>query len=159
MLELLLGYEGRVVPTVTISVVLVGMLVLAALDVWRREVEDYATIALLAVAVVGMDLEGIVLEQWIGAVLAAAIAFMVYLRLGQRGVLGGGDVKLSVVPALVLGASNPIIGLWWIACAIVIHQAFFVVNARAQKAPLALPHVPAMALAALVSSVAFPVSI
>ncbi|MCI4659781.1 prepilin peptidase [Cryobacterium zhongshanensis] len=159
LLGLMMGSPENVVPTTTISVVIVGMLVLAALDVWRREVEDYATAALFGIAVVGAGLEGVHPQQWVGALLAAGIAFTVYLGLGRRGIMGGGDVKLSIVPAFVLGLSNPIIGLWWIACAIVLHQTFFAVNTRLRKAPLALPHVPAMALATLVASIAFPVHI
>lgn len=149
-------HEGHTVPAVTISIVVAGMLVLAAVDVWRREVEDYAIVVLLAVAALGMHYEGISPEQWLGAGLASAVAFMIYLGLGQRGILGGGDVKLSIVPAFVLGASSPIIGLWWVACAIIIHQLFFIINTRVQKAPEAIPHVPAMAAAALVASIAFP---
>jgi Flp pilus assembly protein protease CpaA len=145
-------------PLVTITLAMVGMIVLAGCDVWRREVEDYATIAFLAVVVVGMDLEGLSSSQWVGGVLAAAIAFTFYLGLGQKGVVGGGDVKLSIIPALVLGASNPVIGLWWVACAVLIHQLFFYVNTRVQKEPAAIPHVPAMAAAVLVSVVAFPMA-
>jgi prepilin signal peptidase PulO-like enzyme (type II secretory pathway) len=159
MLELIFPQDGHVVPTATITVVIVGLVVLAGIDVWRREVEDYATAGLLLVAIAGVAIEGIAPAQWIGAILASAIAFMVYLSLGQRGVMGGGDVKLSLVPAFVLGASNPIIGIWWIAGAIVIQQLFFYINARVQKAPEPFPHVPAMALATLVATVAFPASI
>jgi Flp pilus assembly protein protease CpaA len=159
MLGLLFTHEGHVVPAVTISVVIAGMLVLAGVDVWRREVEDVAIVVLLGVAAIGMHIEGISLEQWLGAALASAVAFMIYLGLGQRGVLGGGDVKLSIVPALVLGAMNPVMGLWWVACAIVIHQLFFFINARVQKEAAAIPHVPAMAAAALVAAIAFPASI
>lgn len=155
MAELLIP-QGNVVPEKTILVVIVAMLVLAAVDVWRREVEDYAIVALLGIAVMGMHLEGIHPQQWLGSALAAGIAFIVYLRLGQRGVLGGGDVKLSIVPTFVLGASNPIIGVWWVACAFLIHQALFVVITRSKKSREAIPHVPAMAAATIVASIAFP---
>lgn len=152
----LLIRPGNVLPETTLLVVIAGMLVLAVVDVWRREVENYAVLALLGIAVTGMYLEGIHAQQWIGAVLAAAVAFAVYLHLGRRGVLGGGDVKLSVVPAFVLGAGNPVIGVWWIACAILIHQVIFALHARARKSRDAIPHVPAMAAATIVAAVAFP---
>lgn len=148
--------EGNVVPATTLLVVIAGMVVLAAIDVWRQEVEDYAVVGLFGIAAIGMRLEGIHPQQWLGAVLAAAIAFVVYLGLGQRGVLGGGDVKLSVVPAFVLGAVNPVIGVWWIAGAILIHQGLFFVASKLQKSREAIPHVPAMAAATMVAAVAFP---
>lgn len=152
----LLLRTGNVVPVTTMLVVIAGMVVLAAVDVWRREVEDYAVVALLGVAAIGLRWEGIHPQQWLGALAAAGIAFVVYLGLGQRGILGGGDVKLSVVPAFVLGAANPVIGVWWIACAILLHQVVFFVTARVRKTREAIPHVPAMAAATMVASVAFP---
>lgn len=155
--ELLLR-PGSVLPVATIQMVLAGMLVLAAVDVWRREVEDWAVVALLGVAAIGMHLEGIHPQQWLGAVLAGAIAFLVYLELGMRGVLGGGDVKLAAVPAFVLGAANPVVGVWWIACALLIHQGIHWLTARASRFRGAIPHVPAMAAAAIVAAAAFPVT-
>lgn len=152
----LLIQPGNVLPATTILVVIGGMLVLAAVDVWRREVEDYAVVALLGIAVTGLYLEDIHPQQWLGAVLAAVIAFAVYLHLGRRGVLGGGDVKLSVVPAFVLGAFNPVIGVWWVACAILIHQAIFTVWSRVRRTREAIPHVPAMAAGAIVAAAVFP---
>jgi len=156
--NLVLGYDEHIVPTMTISVVIVGMVVLAVLDVWREIVEDYAIVVLLAVAVVGLDLEGIHPQQWLGAIVVSAIAFMIYLSLGHKGVLGGGDVKLSVVPAFVLGASVPFIGLWWIICALALQKGFAYVSSGGRKVSVAMPHVPAMALATLLASVAFPVA-
>lgn len=163
-MNLLIGIPGHVNPTITITVVIAGMLVLAAFDVWRHEVEDVATLALLVVAVVGLGIQGIQPAQWVSGVASAAIAFVVYLYLGTRGVMGGGDVKLSVVPALVLGASNPFLGIWWIGCAILLHQVLIFGVARSMPRPagasrvqpMALPHVPAMAAAALIATVAFP---
>lgn len=152
----LLIHPENVLPTMTTLVVIVGMLVLAAVDLWRREVEDYAVLILLVISVAGMYLEGIQPLQWLGAVLSAGIAFGVYLLLGMRGVMGGGDVKLSIVPAFVLGAGNPLVGIWWVACAILIHQVICVAYTRIRRRRAVLPHVPAMAAAAIVSAVAFP---
>lgn len=165
MLELLSTPSSvHVVPTLTLFLVSVGTLVLAAADIWRQEVEDWATVILLAVAAGGMLWEGISAGQWISGALSAAIAFLIYLALGMRGVMGGGDVKLSVVPALVLGAWSPFLGLWWIAASILIQQVFFWVASRnvqsvgssSRTEPVALPHVPAMAAALLAASVIFP---
>jgi Flp pilus assembly protein protease CpaA len=158
------GADGHVTPLVTIWVVLVGMLVLAALDVWRQEVEDVAIIAILVLAVAGFTIEGVTVIQWVGGVLAAAVAFLVYLNLGVRGVMGGGDVKLASVPAFVLGVCSPVLGVWWIAGAILIQQVLTLALARRPKAsaagasvvPAALPHVPAMAASMLIAIVAFP---
>ena len=154
-MDLLIQPEN-VMPGVTVWVVITGMVVLAAVDVWRREVENYAIVALLGIAVAGMHLESIHPQQWLGGFLAATIAFAVYLQLGRRGVLGGGDVKLSVVPAFVLGACNPIVGLWWVAGTLLIHQAVFVLWTRARGTREAIPHVPAMAAGTVLAAVAFP---
>lgn len=156
LVSLLIRPEN-VLPTTAILVVVVGMLVLAAVDVWRREVEDYAVLILLGISVTGMYLEGVQPMQWVGALLSAGIAFGVYLALGMRGVMGGGDVKLSVVPAFVLGACNPLVGIWWVACSILIHQVACVLYTRIRRRRAVLPHVPAMAVATIVASVAFPV--
>lgn len=152
----LLIQPENVLPGTTMWVVIAGMLVLAAVDVWRREVENYAIAALLGIAVTGMYLEGIHPQQWLGAFLAAGIAFAVYLHLGRRGILGGGDVKLSVVPAFVLGACNPVLGVWWVACAVLIHQVIFAVWARARRTREAIPHVPAMAAGTILAAAVFP---
>lgn len=157
----------QVIPTVTVLLVTVGMLVLAAADIWRHEVEDYATAILLAVAAGGLISEGVSAQQGVSGALSAGIAFLVYLALGIRGVMGGGDVKLSVVPALVLGACNPFLGVWWIAASILIQQAFFVavthrVLAAARRSgdeAFTLPHVPAMATAMLVAPMIFSVEL
>ena len=154
-LAALLVRSPTVVPANTLLVVIAGLMLLAAIDVWREEVEDWAIAALLGIAVIGLHLEGILAQQWVGAVLAASVAFLIYLNLGQRGVLGGGDVKLSVVPAFVLGAANPLAGVWWIAGAILIHQALFVIIARTRRSREAIPHVPAMAAATWASTFVF----
>lgn len=163
----LLSPAAHVAPTVTVLLVTVGMLVLAAADIWRHEVEDWATAALLLVAAGGLIWEGISIQQGITAVLSGAIAFMTYLSLGVRGVMGGGDVKLSVVPALVLGACNPFLGVWWIAASILIQQGFFFVASRRVRVAsgatsgdaFVLPHVPAMAAAMLIAPLLFPIGL
>jgi Flp pilus assembly protein protease CpaA len=155
----------QVNPTVTIAVVIAGLVLLAAYDLWKQTVEDWAIVALTAIAIVGLGAEHISLQQWVGAVLSAAVTFLIYLHLGTKGVMGGGDVKLSVVPGLVLGAANPLLGIWWVAGSIAVHQVFALVVSRAARrstgatasVPVALPHVPAMAVGMLLAVTLFPV--
>lgn len=146
-------------PTLTFILVSVGMLALAVADIIRREVEDFATIALLIVTVGGLAVEGISAEQWASGILSAAVGFTVYLALGTRGVLGGGDVKLSLVPALLLGACNPFLGVWWVAASLLIQHVFFLTARFAtsgESSVVGLPHVPAMTTALMVAWVLFP---
>lgn len=161
MLELLAGSDASI-PAVTILIVAAGMLVLGFLDVIRLEVETVATVALGLVAIGGLIVEGVTRHQWLGGVLAAAFAFGIYLVLGMRGVMGGGDVKLAPVPALVLGVVHPLLALWWVSAALGAQTILGLLMGqrrahiagtgghRAQTAQLALPHVPAMALAMLI---------
>jgi len=162
MLQLLMGPD-HVFPMLTITAVSMGMLVLAVVDVWRQEVENWATGLLLAITLAGLWLQGIAASQWAGAVLSAATVFTLYLLMGMYGLMGGGDVKLSVVPGLVLGAMHPFLGIWWVAASIAVHQVLFklvAVGARAagdarQRSVEALPHVPAMTAAILFSTLVF----
>lgn len=161
MLDLLSG--AHVTPTFTFLLVSVGLLVLAAIDIHTREVEDYATAMLLAVTTLSLLWEGVSAGQWASGLLSAAVAFLIYLALGMRGVLGGGDVKLSAVPALLLGAANPFLGVWWVAASLLIQHGFFLMARSpagkaepAQAETSALPHVPAMAAALLTAWTIFP---
>ena len=168
MLLLMPPSAGFVAPTIAITAALLGMLILAALDVWKQEVEDYATVALFVVIAGSLVIHDVAPAQWVGGLLAGAVAFLVYMNLGLRGVVGGGDVKLAAVPAFALGVSSPIAGLWWITCALLLHQLLIVIarrvsghaeggaRASAEAAPIAIPHVPAMALALVSSAVIFP---
>lgn len=165
MLELFASSDDAVVPHTAIAGLLGAMFVLAAVDVWKQEIEDLATAAALLLVAGGLVIDGVHLDQWVGGVLTAAVAFLAYLLLGMRGLMGGGDVKLSVVPALVLGTVAPLLGIWWIAVALLIQQALFHVSALTQRTPAAagsnavpmvIPHVPAMALAATATIAIFP---
>lgn len=165
MVSLFVDAQPRVDVTTTVTLVIVGMLILAVVDLWKQEVEDVATAALLAVASCSLAFQGVSLEQWLSGVLSAAVSFLIYLHLGTKGVMGGGDVKLSVVPALVLGAANPFLGVWWVACGLLLQQVIHVLVQRvgppraattAYATPLVLPHVPAMAGAMVIATVIFP---
>lgn len=164
MTELFLGPANAVAPHVAIAVALVGLFVLAAVDIWREEVEDWATAILLVAVASTLVAIDITPGQWLNAILSAAATFTIYLWLGTKGVMGGGDVKLSLVPALALGAANPFLAIWWIAAAIAMHQVLgyavsLSVEGRAIKRSqaIALPHVPAMAIAATLATVVFPI--
>lgn len=142
-------------PTTAILILLVGMTLLAFVDVHRQEVEDWAT-AVLGLAVIwGLHFDGISVNQWVWGAVSAAAVFLAYLELGTLGRMGGGDVKLSPVPALVLGAINPLLAVWSVALAFSIQSGFQVVNRFVVKAESpAMPHVPAI-FAASVGSVLF----
>lgn len=156
----------HVVPSLTILAVCGGMLVLAVFDILREEVEDVATIALAATTVIGMTLEGIAASQWITGIVSAVIAFTAYFWLGIQGKMGGGDVKLVGVPALVLGAANPFLGLFWVVLSIFVQQCTFLLwrvmvpvgqSGSTTKTVARLPHVPAMAISLVVSVSFFPI--
>lgn len=163
----LLTSAPTVSATTTLLIVIAGLVLLALYDLWKQTVEDWAIVALLGIAVASLAFEHITLAQWTGAILSAAAVFLIYLMLGTRGVMGGGDVKLSIVPGLVLGAVNPLLGIWWVAGSIVVHQVFhlLVVKTAGKPAggtvavPVALPHVPAMAVGMMLAVTLFPVGL
>ena len=74
MIELLTG-PGASIPAVTIFIVAAGMLVLGFIDVIRLEVETAASVALGLVAIGGLIVEGVTVQQWLGGAMAALIAF------------------------------------------------------------------------------------
>lgn len=136
---------GIVMPTTAILVALVGMTILAFADVHRQEVEDWATLALAAAVVIALNADGISTVQWTWALLSAAAVFLSYLEMGTFGRMGGGDVKLSPMPAAVLGAMNPLLAIWAVALAFSAQSGFQVVNRHVLKVQsAAMPHVPAM---------------
>lgn len=164
MAALLLGPGDTATPLIAIAVALIGLFVLAAVDLWREEVEDWATGILLAAVVGALLVAHITPGQWVNALLSAAATFAIYLWLGTKGVMGGGDVKLSVVPGLALGAVNPFLAIWWVAASIAIHQlmgyaASLSIDGRGMShtRAIALPHVPAMAIAAALAVMVFPI--
>ncbi|MCY1718453.1 A24 family peptidase [Microbacterium sp. SL62] len=140
------------------------MLALATADIWRQEVEDWATVLLATAVLVAVSLEGISAQQWVAGALSAALAFAIYLALALRGAMGGGDVKLSVVPAFLLGAANPVLGLWWVCVSMLIQHGLFLGMRRWRVAaagggvvPVELPHVPAMTASLIASVMIFPI--
>ena len=142
------------VPTTALLVLLVGMAALAVVDLIRQEVDDWATGVLAIGTVVALFHDSISGAQWAQGLICAALVFALYLELGTRGAMGGGDVKLSPIPALVLAVIHPLLALWSVALAFSIQSGFqLAVRPAFVGSPVALPHVPAMFLAAGVSAV------
>jgi prepilin signal peptidase PulO-like enzyme (type II secretory pathway) len=139
-----------VIPTTAFAVSLVGLAVLAFVDVYTRKVEDYATLVLAFAVIFALRHDGISAEQWAWGAASALLVFGTYLELGTSGRMGGGDVKLSPVPALVFGAVNPLLAIWSVALAFSVQSAFQIVNRHGFKNPSpAMPHVPAIFAASL----------
>jgi Flp pilus assembly protein protease CpaA len=136
---------GIVMPAIAIFVLLVGMTVLGFIDAHKQEVEDWATLILGSAVIAALRADGISEVQWTWAGLSAATVFLAYLEMGTFGRMGGGDVKLSPVPAAVIGAINPLLAIWSVALAFSIQSGFQLVNQRVfQAKSFAMPHVPAM---------------
>lgn len=153
MVEMFLAPAASVVPAVTLIGVATAMIVLAAIDLWREQLHDLVTVLVLLAALAGLSLEGIAPAQWVGAVGSAVVVFLTYLALGLRGAMYGGDVKLSPLPALVLGAVSPVLAFLWLTSTFAVQTLFHGVAARLQaqpavgpSVPTEMPHVPAMAL-------------
>jgi Flp pilus assembly protein protease CpaA len=148
-------FDPIVMPGVTLFILICAMAVLALADLKWQKVDPWSTAALGAAAVLGLLVDGISATQWILALASAAIAFVIYLELGVHGIMGGGDIKLSPIPALVLGAINPLLALWWLCLAISIQAGIRAVSARPGPGETEeMPHVPAMFYAAVISAVA-----
>jgi Flp pilus assembly protein protease CpaA len=146
--------EPIVMPSVTIFILIVAMAVLALADLAWQKVDPWSTAALGAAVVLGLLVDGVSPSQWILGLAAAGIAFVFYLELGVHGIMGGGDIKLAPIPSLVLGAINPLLAIWWLCLAISIQAGIRAVSPRPSPGESeALPHVPAMFYAAVVSAV------
>ncbi|MFO0903152.1 MAG: prepilin peptidase [Pirellulales bacterium] len=93
----------------------VGLAVVAAgVDLWKREIPDSISIALVGLAVVGWCWPGqtAVLHRCLLGAAGAGIAAAVALALYALGGWGGGDVKLLTAVGLVVGLSIVPILLW-----------------------------------------------
>jgi prepilin signal peptidase PulO-like enzyme (type II secretory pathway) len=144
-----------VIPTTAFAVTLVGLAALAFVDVYTRKVQDCATLVIAFAVIFALRFDGISSEQWVWGLASALLVFGAYLELGTSGRMGGGDVKLSPVPALVFGAVNPLLAIWSVALAFSIQSAFQIINRHGFKDPSpAMPHVPAI-FAATLGSVLF----
>ncbi|WP_185204241.1 A24 family peptidase [Glaciihabitans sp. INWT7] len=138
-----------------IFVVVVGMGILAIADLRWAEVDNWSTAALSVAVLLALVHDEIVAAQWVSAFLCAGAVFACYLELGVRGNMGGGDVKLSPVPALVLGAINPFLAIWGVALGFCLQAAIHVVSRGSNiAADKPLPHVPSMFVATTVTALA-----
>lgn len=131
---------GIVIPALAILVVLVGMAYQAFVDVFTLTMDDWSTWMLALLSVAALMADGITSQQWLWATLSALAVFLLYLELGACERMGGGDVKLAPIPALVLGAVNPILVIWWVACAFTAQSYFqLLLRGDSRGEPVALP--------------------
>ncbi|WP_159600085.1 hypothetical protein, partial [Agromyces humi] len=134
-----------VIPYTALLIVVIGLAVLAAADVATHRVEWLPTMLLGAAAASALWYDGITVQQWIWAILTAAAVFLFYLEMGVLGRFGGGDITLAPIPALVIGAVNPILGIWVFTVAIALQGVVSLAVRIGLKDPQpTLPHVPAM---------------
>lgn len=142
-----------VFPSSAIAVLLLGMLALAVYDLLREEVPNWGTVLLGAGVLIALVHDGVTPSQWAYGILTAGLAFWFYLTLGIRGTMGGGDVKLVPVPALVLGVIHPVLALWAIALSFAVQTVVQIgVQPTNRTVPVALPHVPSMAVGAVAAA-------
>ncbi|MFE6966780.1 prepilin peptidase [Agromyces sp. NPDC057679] len=133
------------VPLTAFAILLIGLAVLAAADVATERVEWAPTILLAVLTVSALAVDGISLQQWVWGSLTAAAAFLFYLEMGVQGRFGGGDITLAPIPGLVLGAMNPLVGVWAFAVMLSVQGLLSVVaRLKFKTAETRLPHVPAM---------------
>lgn len=141
-------FQWALVP---VHLVLLALVVAAVIDVSVQWIPDTFTAVAGAALVLASIHAHITLQQSVDGLLTAAVVFLLYLELGVRGIIGGGDVKLAPIPAAVLGAVNPVLGLWWFVSTIAL-QGLFSLTGKALKQPVGIPHVPAMALTFVAAS-------
>jgi prepilin peptidase CpaA len=100
-----------------VPLVVLGLLAVAALcDLKSREIPDWISLALLALAVVATALgwHGVV---WWQLAAGLALGFALTAPLFYMGGIGGGDVKLVAALGAVLGAWGLLAALFWVALA------------------------------------------
>lgn len=132
------------VPATALFVLLAGMAILAIVDLASEVVHNWSTAALACFVIAALLFDGITAEQWLAGSLTASAVFAFHLFLGTRGQIGGGDVKLSPVPALVLGAVHPLLALWAVAFSFASHSAVQLSTRPTAGTAVALPFVPSM---------------
>jgi len=134
-----------------LHVVLITLVVAAVIDVCIEWIPDTFTGVAGVGLVVASFHAGVTWDEYLNGALSAAVIFLAYLELGVRGIIGGGDVKLSVLPAAVLGAVSPMLALWWFVTTIAL-QGLLSLAGRTSRSPAGIPHVPAMALTFVAAS-------
>ncbi|MDN4599279.1 prepilin peptidase [Leifsonia sp. NPDC014704] len=148
--ELLAGGTG--VPFTAAAVAAAGFLVLAAVDIRTGLIHGKVVVGLGALVVGALGHDGVSATQVITAALAAATAFGFYLTGWFAGGFGGGDVKAAPLLALPFGASSLALGLGVVLLALGAHLLLtYTIRPHRDDA---LPHAPAMAIAAAVGAAA-----
>lgn len=123
-----------------------GIGALAAIDYKTRTVKDEHNIV-LAIVTVGLTIYGASQTEWftlltggIGVIVCFG-TFFALIFLTHFG--SGGDIKLSPIPAFVLGAINPLAGVAWLFVAMIITGISLIIAIKTQKM---LWHLPGFAL-------------
>lgn len=107
----------------------------------------FGGVAVAAIAGVSIFDGGLMTGAMALAGAAGAFIFMFILALSKMGIVGGGDIKLSPIPAALLAAWNPLAPVLWLFCTFVLVLGSMITT-RLRKAPLeARAMAPHMALA------------
>lgn len=141
-------------PIAAAAVIVIGLTVIAAIDVATHKIHGVSTVALGVTAVVVLAMvDRIQPAQWLSAGFAGALAFVLYLefavmstdRIFGGSAVGAGDIKLIGIPAAVFGASSIVLAV----TVLYLGVATQTVLARGRGNASSTPHGPALAIAAL----------
>ena len=149
MFDLTLGQ-----PVAAAAVLVIGLTVIAAIDVATHKIHGFGTLALgTSVFVVLAFVDRIQAAQWLTAGIAGALAFVLYLEFAVMtadsvyggSAVGAGDIKLIAIPAAVFGASSLVLAVTVLYLGVAIQA----VLSRSRGTTSSTPHGPALAIAAL----------
>lgn len=148
--ELISGATGM--PFTAAILAAAGFLVLAAVDIRTGLIHGKAIVAFGALVLGALGHDGVSATQIMTGALAAAAAFCFYLTGWFAGGFGGGDVKAAPLLALPFGASSLALGLGVVLLALGAHLLLaYTLRPHPDEA---LPHAPAMAIAATLGAAA-----
>lgn len=149
--ELLAGGTG--VPFTAAATTTAGFVVLAVIDIRTGQIYGRSLVAIGAVSLGALGHDRISPLQLLGALIAAAATFIFYLADWGADGFGGGDVKAAPLLALPFGASSIALGLGVVLVALGVHLLLtYMIRPAHGTTAEALPHAPAMAIAAAVGT-------
>lgn len=141
-------------PVAAAAVLVIGLTVIAAIDVSTHKIHGVSTLALGMTAFLFLALvDRIQPAQWLTAGIAGVLAFLLYLEFAVMSgdsvfggsAVGAGDIKLIGIPAAVFGASSLVLAITVLYLGVAIQT----VLARGRGTTSSTPHGPALAIAAL----------
>jgi prepilin signal peptidase PulO-like enzyme (type II secretory pathway) len=141
-------------PVAAAAVIVIGLTVIAAIDVATHKIHGLSTLGLgVSAAIVLAVVDRVQPEQWLSAGIAGVLAFVLYLefavmsadRVFGGSAVGAGDIKLIGIPAAVFGASSLVLAVTVLYLGVAIQT----VLARGRGNTTSTPHGPALAIAAL----------